>query len=72
MRRLKSNEKTQNPPSRPIYDDIYNSPNKRPNSRNPIRTLINSTNTEENLWNTHGKDGTERNNHFIRDPTQLV
>jgi len=65
-------EKIQNSPSLPIYDDLYNAPNKRLKSRNPIWTVKNSTTTEGDLWNLHWKDVVVPNNHLISDPTQLV
>jgi len=52
-------EKIQNSPSLPIYDDVYNAPNKRLKFKNP-------------LWNKHWKYGAVLNNHLISDPTQLV
>jgi len=55
-----------------IYDDLYNAPNKRLKSRNPIWTVKNSTITERDLWNLHGKDGVASNNHLISYSTQLV
>lgn len=50
---LKMIKKIQNSPSLPIYDDLHNAPKERLTSRNPIWTLKNSTNTEEDLWNLH-------------------
>jgi len=65
-------KKIQNSTSLPIYDDLYNAPNKRLKSRNPIWTVKNGTITERDLWNLHWKDGLAPNNHLISDPTQLV
>ncbi|VVC41950.1 Reverse transcriptase domain [Cinara cedri] len=69
---LKMIEKIQISLSLPIYDDLYNAPNKRLKSRNPIWTLKRSKITEGDLWKLHWKDGVVLNNHLISDPTELV
>jgi hypothetical protein len=69
---LKMIEKILNSPSLPIYNDVYNAPNKRLKLINLIWTLKNCTNTEGDLWNTHWEDGAVLNNHLISDPAQLI
>lgn len=66
------NTKIYNSPGLPIYDDVYYPPNKRLKSIHPIWMLINNTNTEKGLCNTHQKDRMIQNDHLISDLTQLA